>query len=345
MAIWKEFMGAAPWALALSALIATSFAASADPVRWQAEGWRTDFTRAEVAFDEIIPGGPPKDGIPSIDDPVFEPAAETRRYAEREPVIEIRLDGGEPRAYPLSVLIWHEIVNDTVSGRALAITYCPLCNSAVVFERLVDGEPAEFGTTGMLRHSDLVMYDRPTETWWQQFTGRAIVGARAGEKLTMIPSRVVAFGDFRERHPNGLVLVPNEPHMRPYGRNPYVGYDGRSEPYPLFMGDLPEGIDPMARVVVVRRGDEVTAVALNHLRERGEVAVGEITLTWRSGVASALDAAMVSRGTDVGAVEALDASRSPLVHDVTFAFVVNAFHPDASILTSEGWLDLGEREP
>jgi hypothetical protein len=340
MTIWKDIPRKVLLGLALPAFIAMSATASADPARWEAAGWKTDFTRAEVPFDEILPGGPPKDGIPSIDDPVFEPAAQATLYADREPVIEIPIEGLEPRAYPLSVLIWHEIVNDTISGRPLAITYCPLCNSAVVFERTIDGETVEFGTTGMLRHSDLVMYDRATETWWQQFTGRAIIGTHAGDKLTMVPSRVVSFADFRERHPEGLVLVPNDVSLRAYGRNPYVGYDGRSQPYPLFQGDLPEGIDPMARVVVVRRDDSITAVALTHLREEGEVAVDGITLTWRSGVSSALDAASVAQGADVGGVEVLDASNAPLVHDITFAFVVNAFHPDASILTAEGWLEL-----
>jgi hypothetical protein len=306
MTIWNDFPRRVLLGLALPAFIAMSVTASADPARWEAAGWKTDFTRAEIPFDEILPGGPSKDGIPSIDDPVFEPAAQATLYADREPVIEIPIEGLEPRAYPLIVLIWHEIVNDTISGRPLAITYCPLCNSAVVFERTIDGEIVEFGTTGMLRHSDLVMYDRATENWWQQFTGRAIIGTHAGDKLTMVPSRVVSFADFRKRHPEGLVLVPNDVSLRAYGRNPYVGYDRRSEPYPLFQDELPEGIDPMARVVVVRRDDAVTAVALTHLREEGEVAIDGITLTWRSGVSSALDAASVAQGVDV--VEVLDDS-------------------------------------
>jgi hypothetical protein len=321
-------------------LVAMNVAATADPGRWERAGWRTDFSRSEVPFDEILSGGPPKDGIPSIDNPLFVPVSEATLYADVEPVIEIPLEGLEPRAYPLSVLMFHEIVNDTVSGRPLAITYCPLCNSAVVFERTVDGEVVEFGTTGMLRHSDLVMYDRATESWWQQFTGRAIVGRHAGDKLTMVPSRVVSFSDFRERNPEGRVLVPNDINMRPYGRNPYVNYDGRSEPYPFFQGDLPEGIDPMARVVVVRYGEKITAVALSHLRQEGEIDLDGIALSWRSGVSSALDTAAIAQGSDVGGVSVVDGDDAPLVHDVTFAFVVKAFHPEASILTEGGWLDL-----
>lgn len=343
--ISKGFARLAASAIVIPVLLAVSVTASADPARWEKAGWRTDFTKAEVPFEEILSGGPPKDGIPSIDNPVFQPVEDATLYAETEPVIEILVEGLEPRAYPLSVLIWHEIVNDTISGRPLAITYCPLCNSAVVFERVIDGEAVEFGTTGMLRHSDLVMYDRATETWWQQFTGRAIVGTHAGDKLTMVPSRVVSFGDFKANNPGAKVLVPNDVNARAYGRNPYVGYDGRSEPYPFFTGDLPETIDPMARVVVVRRGgEEVTAVALTHLREEGEVGADGVTLRWRSGVNSVLDTAAIAQGTDVGGVDVVaEGSNAPLVHDITFAFVVKAFHPETRILTESGWIDLAER--
>ncbi len=319
--------------------------AVADPENWQRAGFRTDFSRASVSFDEIVAGGPPKDGIPSIDNPVFVPVDEADRFADREPVIEIPLPGLEGRAYPLSVLMWHEIVNDTVDGRPLAVTYCPLCNSAVVFERVIAGETVTFGTTGLLRNSDLIMYDRASETWWQQFTGEAIVGAHTGSRLEMVPSRTVSFADFRNRHPDGEVLVPNDWSMRHYGRNPYAGYDGRAGPYPLYRGDLPVELEPMARVVVVRRdGDVTAAVTLSYLRQAGRVEIGDMAFGWEEGVASALDAGDVARGRDVGAITVTDAATgAPLVHDITFAFVVKAFHPDERILTEDGWISLSAR--
>ncbi|MCC5978632.1 MAG: DUF3179 domain-containing protein [Salinarimonas sp.] len=321
---------------------ATITSASADPANWERAGWKTDFSRTEVPFDEIIPGGPPKDGIPSIDEPAFVSAEDADRFSDREPVIEIVVDGLPPRAYPLSVLTWHEIVNDTIDGRPLAITYCPLCNSAVVFDRVIDGEPVEFGTTGLLRNSDLVMYDRATESWWQQFTGEAIVGHHAGDRLTMIPSRTVSFADFRERHPQGDVLVPNDWNMRNYGRNPYVGYDGRSTPYPLYTGALPANMEPMARVIVVRDDADVrTMVTLEHLRNEGEIVVDDTRLTWRAGVASVLDSASIADGREVGAIDVRNATDdAPLVHDITFAFVVQAFHPELPVLTGDGWVEL-----
>lgn len=317
--------------------------AVADPARWQAMGWQTDFSKTTVDLSEILSGGPPRDGIPSIDSPVFEPVSEVDRYEGREPVIEVDLEG-EVRAYPLSILTWHEIVNDEFNGRPVAVTYCPLCNASVVFDAEVNGETLEFGVSGLLRHSDLIMYDRSTDSWWQQFTGEAIAGDFAGTRLRMLPARVVSFDDFRSRHPDAVVLVPNNPNLRSYGRNPYVAYDSRSQPYPLFQGELPENMDPMARVVVVHTGDgddSLVAVSLAHLSERGTIEHEGVTLSWGGGVASALDSAVIAQGRDVGAVDAVDSETGErLIHDVTFAFVVQAFHPELRVLTEDGLIAL-----
>ena len=121
---------------------------------------------------------------------------------------------------PLRILIWHEIVNDEVGGTPVTVTYCPLCNSAIVFDRRVPAHVLDFGTTGKLRNSDLVMYDRQTESWWQQFTGEAIVGSLTGTELKLIPSRLEFFGEFRTRHPGGKVLIPNNPELRTTGATP-----------------------------------------------------------------------------------------------------------------------------
>jgi hypothetical protein len=157
----------------------------AEPWGWRSEWRRTDFSRHSVSLAEIKSGGPPKDGIPAIDLPRFErlergkPSGWSVGLGGTEPVIALSV-GDDARAYPLRILIWHEIANDTVGGAPVTVTYCPLCNAALVFERVVDGRVIDFGTTGKLRNSDLVMYDRQTESWWQQFTGEAIVGAYTG---------------------------------------------------------------------------------------------------------------------------------------------------------------------
>ena len=304
---------------------------------WRYRGWgKTDFSKTAVDFDEIMSGGPPKDGIPAIDNPVFRPATEIGDLGEKEPVIRLEL-AGELKAYPLRILTWHEIVNDTIGGVPVAVTYCPLCNAAIVFERIVDGEPTTFGTTGMLRNSDLVMYDRKTESWWQQFTGEAIVGSQTGAVLKMIPARVISFAAYRTEAPSGPVLVPNNPNMRNYGHNPYIGYDSASRPF-LYNGEMPDNIKPMVRVVVVRAGDgkPPVAVSLPLLRQKGELALGDITIAWTHGVNSALDSSRISEGRDVGAIRTIrkgaDGPDEDVIHDITFAFAFHAFHPDIPII-------------
>lgn len=195
-----------------------SQSASASPAltapEWRAEWPRTDFTQRTIDLSEIRSGGPPKDGIPAIDNPQFRPVGEVSELAASEPVITLSVQN-DARAYPLRVLTWHEIVNDTVGGLPAAVTYCPLCNAAIAFERRIEGRVLDFGTTGKLRHSDLVMYDRQTESWWQQYTGTAIVGQLAGLELKMLPVRVEAFERFVRQHPEGRVLVPTDPSLRP----------------------------------------------------------------------------------------------------------------------------------
>jgi hypothetical protein len=323
--------------LILTSLLLAAFAlgpALATPSQWRAEGWKTDFTKSSVQFGEILSGGPPRDGIPSIDAPIFKPASQIADLGPKEPVIRLEING-DRRAYPLRILTWHEIVNDEVGGVPVAVTYCPLCNASIVFERKVDGKLLDFGTTGKLRKSDLVMYDRQTESWWQQFTGEAILGSLQGAELTMLPVRVISFGEFKKNNPEAKVLVPNNPNFRPYGRNPYVNYDSRSAPYPLFTGDLPDNVSPMARVVVVQDGDKKTAVTLSKLRLDGPITLGDLTLSWKKGVNSALDDDQIAQSRDVGSVSVtkkVAGKPQDVVHDVTFAFVYYAFHPEGSLL-------------
>jgi len=309
--------------------VVTATIASANPSVWERQGWAdTDFSKRSIEWSEILSGGPPKDGIPSIDDPQFQPVADETDVKPNEPVIGLEI-GGDARAYPLRILIWHEIVNDTVGGEPVAVTYCPLCNSAVVFKREVKGETTTFGTTGKLRNSDLVMYDRLTESWWQQFTGKAIVGEMTGTQLDILPARLESLAQFRERHPGGQILVPNDPDFRSYGRNPYAGYDSSARPF-LFRGDLPEDINPMVRVVMVRH-EQPTIVSLDLLREQKQIEAGDVSISWQPGQASALDADQVASGRDVGTVS-VRRGQDDVPYEVTFAFVAHAFHPEINII-------------
>ncbi len=179
------------------------------------------------------------------------------------------------------------------------------------------------------------MYDRQTESWWQQFSGEAIVGTLVGQKLRIIPSRLEAFSLFKTRHGDGRVLVPNDPTLRDYGRNPYQGYDSSQVPF-LYRGDLPSGINPMLRVIVVRRDTTAKAVTLRHLRHKGRMTISDVQLSWRKGQASALDHKTVAGGRDVGNViaqtVASNGTTRDVPYDVTFAFVFHAFHPGAEII-------------
>lgn len=323
--------------MAVMLVAAAAVVAAASPASWRGQGWKTDFSRTAVPLTEIVAGGPARDGIPPIDRPQFKPGREVKDIGDREPVIAFPLDD-DARAYPLRVLMWHEIVNDTVAGKPVAVTYCPLCNAALVFDRRVAGRVLDFGTTGLLRNSDLVMWDRQTESWWQQFTGEAIVGSFVGTTLKMLPSRVLSYGEFVSRWPNGAVLVPNDPRLRQYGRNPYLNYDEGLAPV-LFRGELPKGLPAMARVVVARTGEGPVAVSLAFLAQRGRIDHRGVSFVWRSGQASALGSAEIAKGKDVGSVD-VTKDGSALVHDVTFAFVLNAFAKDVVVLTDNGAVNL-----
>ncbi|MEL6205202.1 MAG: DUF3179 domain-containing protein [Pseudomonadota bacterium] len=313
--------------LAIAALgIGLATASLANPSQWQAEWPRTDFGTTTVSnWSEIISGGPPKDGIPAISDPAFRPVAKETRLAPREPVITVDIAGATPRAYPIRYLTWHEIVNDAVGGRPIAVTYCPLCNSAMTFDRRVGGQTLSFGVSGKLRHSDMIMYDRETDSWWQQAIGQGIVGHHTGADLATLPTWMESWEDFRARHPNGLVM--DEPrYNRAYGRNPYSGYDTSRWPF-LYSGETPpHDIDPLARVVRVGQ----RAWPLERLRAAGEVREAGLVLTWRAGMASALDTQSISRGRDIGAIRTKTTAGRDVAHDVMFAFAFHAFHPDGT---------------
>jgi hypothetical protein len=288
--------------------LASHAAAQSDPDRRE---WpKTDFSKRTVELAEIEAGGPPKDGIPAIDRPRFVGTPAARAWLKaKEPVIVLRL-GKDARAYPLQILMYHEIVNDTVSGVPVAVTFCPLCNASIVFERRVAVRVLDFGTTGRLRFSDLVMYDRQTESWWQQFTGRGIVGQYAGTDLKKVASEIVAFEDFVAAHPTGLVLSRETGFPRPYGRNPYAGYDRIDQSPFLFTGKKDDRLPPMERVLSVSAGGKHRLYPLT-LLERHPVANRELSglpyvMFSRGGMASPLDSDRIEAGRPIPAATAFE---------------------------------------
>ncbi|MDE2635019.1 MAG: DUF3179 domain-containing protein [Chloroflexota bacterium] len=262
-------------------------------------GWETDFETTIIELDEVISGGVPRDGIPPIDRPVFDDVKSVRRLSDKSPVISLTIDG-DSRAYPLEVMTRHEIVNDVVGGLPVAVTFCPLCNSAIVFDRRVDGKALRFGVSGNLRFSDLVMWDDATESWWQQLTGEAIVGDYAGRKLDMASSQLISFGLFRARYPQGKVLRGP---LGLYGNNPYRGYDSSPAPF-LFAGKLDERLPAMARVLAAEIDGTAAAYPFDLLRRRpvinDNIAGRDIVALWQGGAVSALDEAVIDVSRDVG---------------------------------------------
>ena len=269
-------------------------------------GWKTDFSIASVPLVEIMSGGPPKDGIPPIDDPKFVSVDKADAWlGDSEPVVVFE-SGGIVRGYPWQILIWHEIVNDDVGGALVSVTYCPLCNTAIAFDRRVDGRVLDFGTTGKLRHSDLVMYDRQTETWWQQATGEAIVGELTGTVLTFLSAPTLSWSDFKGQHPDAEVLSRDTGHTRPYGRSPYDGYD-TGQPW-LYRGPKDNRLAMMERVVVLRIDGSATAYPMKVLADKRainhEVDGHPVAVFYRAGTSSAVDAARIADGRDVGTAAA-----------------------------------------
>jgi len=266
----------------------------------------TDFSRHSVPYSEILSGGPPKDAIPAIDSPKFVGVEEANEWLEpQEPVILVEV-GGEARAYPIQILTWHEIVNDTLAGVPVAVTYCPLCNTGIAFERTLDGQVLDFGTTGRLRYSNLVMYDRQTESWWQQASGEAIVGEYTLRQLTFVPASMISWADFKAAYPDMDVLSRDTGYSRNYGRNPYAGYDDTSRSPFLFEGpETPGVLPPMARVLTVELNGEAVGYpydTLQEVRVINDLVGGEpIVVLWAPGTASALDSGTVAGGDDVGA--------------------------------------------
>ena len=260
----------------------------------------TNGVKHNVPLDEILGGGPAKDGIPPIDDPKFETIAENKTLSDSEPGI-VFASGKTARFYPFQILVWHEIVNDTIDGKRVLVTYCPLCLSGIVFDPAVNGERVEFGTSGKLWNSNLVMYDRKTDSYWSQVLGESIVGEMTGTKLEILSSDMVNYGDFKKAHPNGEVLSRKTGSFRTYGRDPYGDYyttagtvfpvehkdnrlhdkafvlgvviDGKAKAY------LPEAIEKVGEIedvfagktLIVRHEEDINAVRVYEKKKDGSL--------------------------------------------------------------------------
>jgi plastocyanin len=272
---------------------------------------------------KIIGGGPPKDGIPSIDDPKFVTVKEADEWIQDNELVLAIIYKGIKRVYPLQIMVWHEIVNDNIAGDPILITYCPLCGSGIAYERKINGEEVEFGTSGKLFNSNLVMYDRRTDSYWTQIDGLAIVGELTGMKLTPVSIDTVAWRDWKAAHSDSGVLSQKTGYVRHYGRDPYGNYyedsfvffpieasDDRVHPKTVVFGIEIDGIYKAYREddLIELRTIEDSVNGINIKVERDNVGIVKIT------------------NIDTG---------EEIVKERDFWFAWYAFHPDTKLYEVE----------
>lgn len=285
------------------------------------ELWRTDLSKSKIDVLEIVKAGPEKDGIPALNQPTFETFQSAQAWlSPHEPVIALQIDD-TARAYPLQILMWHEIVNDTVANLPVLVTFCPLCHSAVVFDRRLKGEVLDFGVSGLLRRSDMIMFDRKTETLWQQFNGEALVGTYSGEWLDTFASQLLSFEQFQSAYPKGLVLSQQTGYDRAYGANPYPQYDRKNRQPMLFKDKIDKRLAPMERVVSFAIDEKVRGYPLSVVRKRGVIQeqIGEraVVIFHAGETRSALSNKRIRRGRKIGSVGVFN----PVIKGETYHFV------------------------
>lgn len=224
-----------------------------------------------IPLDDIRHGGPPKDGIPSIDNPVFVDITDAHHVSGSDIVIGLA-SGQEAKAYPLSILVWHEIVNDEIDQTPVSVTYCPLCYTSQVFERVISDQAVEFGTTGKLYQSNLLMYDRLTDTYWSQALGMAVKGPLSGQELNLVPFDLMTWENWQTLYPDTVVLDTDTGYTRAYGVDPYRSY--YTDPYILFpIENLDTRLHP--KEVIVGLGLNGTFKAYNQTALESETVIND----------------------------------------------------------------------
>ncbi len=207
-----------------------------------------DLTGALIPEKEILSGGPPRDGIPAIDEPKFETVVDASWLRDADRVLALVVNG-QARAYPIGILNWHEIVNDKIGGKHLAITYCPLCGTGMVFSTDIADTALIFGVSGLLYNSDVLLYDRNSESLWSQLMGKAVAGKLKGATLPQIPATHTTWKDWRERYPDTLVMSRDTGYRRNYKESPYKDYERTRRLYFKVSHKAPKKYHPKERVI------------------------------------------------------------------------------------------------
>ncbi len=279
-----------------------------------------DLANSTIPAGKIFSGGPPRDGIPSIDKPKFIKANKADYLKDEDRILGVEIDG-KARAYPIRILNWHEIVNDVHNGKPIAVTFCPLCGSGIVYNATLAGKPHKFGVSGLLYNSDVLLYDRETETLWSQILSKGISGKLVGSDLEIIPSSHTSWKAWREKHPDTEVLSTDTGSSRNYNRSPYAGYDkGRETYFPLAFRS--QKYHPKERVIGVSIGEKHKVYPFSELAKIKSNTLSDDF----SGQQLQLSFDAENRDGEIK-----DASGKIVPSINTFWFAWYAFHPDTVI--------------
>jgi hypothetical protein len=279
-----------------------------------------DLTDSLVPASEIHMGGPPRDGIPSIDQPTFVAAPAADFLSNEDEVLGIEI-GGEAKAYPISILNWHEIVNDRLAGERIAVTFCPLCGTGVILSSEATGHDLSFGVSGLLYNSDVLLYDRQTESLWSQIKKKAISGPMRGESLEALPLTHTTWQAWRKAHPKTRVLSTDTGFARDYNLSPYGGYARGDELY-FPVNRTSRQYHPKERVLGVEIGGHYKAYPFAELAKNkadtfeDEIAGRRLTIRFDE---------------DSESATAFDEDGQQLAAITGFWFAWYAFHPDTEV--------------
>lgn len=283
-----------------------------------------DLAGALIPVDEILSGGPPRDGIPAINEPKFESAGEADWLRDKDRVLALVIQG-QARAYPIRILNWHEIVNDKVGDQRFAVTYCPLCGTGVVFAANIANTSLQFGVSGLLYNSDVLLYDRNTESLWSQIMGKAVAGKLKGTLLPQIPVTHTSWKDWVKNHPDTMVLSRDTGSRRNYRNSPYAGYEKTRRLYFKVSHKSPANYHPKERVIGVEINGHFKAYPYKELSKNGKAeftdsfAGSNLKISWNEEAQS-------------GNITNTDGKALPVISSYWFAWFT--FHPDTEIYTA-----------
>jgi len=284
-----------------------------------------DLRGSLIPADEIHAGGPPRDGIPALDDPKLISASAADFLDPNDRVLGLTL-AGESRAYPIAILNWHEIVNDRIGKHPVVVTYCPLCGTGVIFDAAVDGRRLDFGVSGLLYNSDVLLYDRQTESLWSQIKKQAVTGPMKGRRLRALPTTHTTWRAWRASHPDTLVLSTDTGHARNYSRDPYGDYASERGLY-FPVSARSNRYHPKEWVLGLELGGEAKAYPFSELSrsDRAEIQdrVGGRKVEIRFDPANRSATAHAADGEQLPAITG-------------FWFAWYAFHPNTAVFTADG---------